>query len=142
MKMNKTSILKAIGLLAICIPLICFCTVPFQVQDDPLEPVENPLYISAKAQVITTTVKNLSTIYSLYPDKDKITINDTQTDKNYMWTRIENEWINLYQYRSPDDRKKIDISVSENKTGKERQYVLGISSTFHEGTLTIIQRSY
>ena len=115
------------------------CVIPFQVNNEPPIPEEDPISITRDAQTFDTKVKNLSVIKTLYPDVDKVTINDVITEKVSAWTRIENEWINVYQYRSPDKHEIVQISVKENKTGKVRIYTLGIKSDFHESTLSIIQ---
>lgn len=135
MKMNKTLILKAIGLLAFCIPLIASCT-PITTP----QPEENPLYISKDAQSVVTRVGGLVGIHAQDPEQDKTIINKPTNGSAGGWTKIENDWITIFQSWDSDKSDKVQITVTENNTGQRRTYILGITSKMKKSTLTIIQK--
>lgn len=135
MKKNKKAILRAIGLLAMCIPLIASCTPIVTPQ-----PEENPLYISKDAQTVVTTVGGLVGIDAQDPEQDKITINKPTNGSAGGWTRIENDWITIFQSWDNNESDKVEITVKENTTGYRRTYILGLTSKMKESSLTIIQK--
>lgn len=134
MKKNKTSILKAIGLLAFCIPLLGAC-IP---QNARPQPTLDPIYLTADAQTVKTRVKYLNDISAEDPERDKEIIND---ETNPHWIKIESEWINFYRERDYETKERVYITVTENNTGKERRYTLKLIGYVFDGTLTVIQET-
>lgn len=134
MKMNQTPILKAIGLLAFCIPLILGCQIPFQNKMDTPVPEENPVYFSANQRSRIIKVDNL---YGIIPmNSSDIKIID---DMKYTIT-IKNEWIELFHQSGNNRSDQLIITVTKNTTGKERSYVVGLDGIGKKSSLTIIQK--
>lgn len=132
--MNKTSILKAIGLLTFCIPLFASC-IP---QDAiPPQPEENPLYLSSDAQTVTIKVEYLSSISAEDPERDKEILN-METEPH--WKKVENEWISFYlEHIYSYTKSKIIITVQKNDTGQERRYKLNLHGHVSNSIWTVIQ---